>query len=390
MKRDTTNDTPAPKRRSFPKAFFLSLPMMLLTFAMLTGGKPISGPSQIVAFLLTYCFLNLFFFLMIYTGKTDRWRAPVFSAYSVAFVISFVTHLLEARGSMALSEANILRAQAPFCHMVIPMTLIPGALTKTIIFPGTIVGSFASISSMFILWIGASLSLGRGFCGWTCFFGGLEDGFSRLIKRPIIKRINPVFTYLPWALLLFIVLTSAAALSPVYCTWLCPFKAVTEYVQVISVKTLVQMVIFVTLFAGLVVTLPILTKKRIQCGLFCPFGAFQSLTNKVTGFAIRIDPDKCVKCGRCVRSCPTFSLDDESVASGGSRISCMKCGRCVDLCPKGAIHYHVKGTEPRSSGTLQRLLFLYPAFLFLATMGGGFFKDAIVRIIKLAATGHMI
>ncbi|HYA32292.1 MAG TPA: 4Fe-4S binding protein, partial [Thermodesulfovibrionales bacterium] len=279
---------------------------------------------------------------------------------------------------------------APFCHMVIPMTLIPGALTKTIIFPGTIVGGFASISSMFILWIGASLSLGRGFCGWTCFFGGLEDGFSRLIKRPIIKRINPVFTYLPWALLLFIVLTSAAALSPVYCTWLCPFKAVTEYVQVISVKTLVQMVIFVTLFAGLVVTLPILTKKRIQCGLFCPFGAFQSLTNKVTGFTIRIDPDKCVKCGRCIRSCPTFSLDDESVASGGSRISCMKCGRCVDLCPKGAIHYHVKGTEPRSSGTLQRLLFLYPAFLFLATMGGGFFKDAIVRIIKLAATGHMI
>ena len=155
-------------------------------------------------------------------------------------------------------------------------------------------------------------------------------------------------------------------------------------------KTLLQMVIFITLFAGLVIALPILTRRRAQCGLFCPFGAFQSLTNKVNGIDVRIDPDKCVKCGTCVRTCPTFSLSDESLAAGRAKMSCMKCGKCIDICPKGAISYHVKGTVPGVRGGLQRLLFLYPAFLFLATMSGGFFKDAIVKVVKLVTTGHIL
>ena len=59
-----------------------------------------------------------------------------------------------------------------------------------------------------------------------------------------------------------IVLLSAATLEPVYCMWLCPFKAVTEYPAVRSFETAGQMGIFITLFLGLVVVLPLLTKKR--------------------------------------------------------------------------------------------------------------------------------
>jgi ferredoxin-type protein NapH len=169
------------------KTFALCLPMLLLTAVMLSGGKIPAEPSRLAALVVTYLFFNTFFFLMLHKRRTDRYRAILFVTYAVAFVIAFITHLVEVRGSMALSEANMIEGETPFCHVVIPMTLIPAALTKTIIFPGSITGVHASIAGMFVLWIGASLSLGRGFCSWACFFGGLEDGFSRLLKRPIIK-----------------------------------------------------------------------------------------------------------------------------------------------------------------------------------------------------------
>ena len=98
---------------------------------------------------------------------------------------------------------------------------------------------------------------------------------------------------MPWAVLAAIVLLSAAMFEPTYCAWLCPFKAVTEFAEVNSLETAVQTGIFLTLFVGLVVVVPVLTKQRTKCAFFCPFGAFQSLFNKVNVFDIRIDRGKC-------------------------------------------------------------------------------------------------
>jgi polyferredoxin len=227
-------------------------------------------------------------------------------------------------------------------------------------------------------------------CSWFCFFGGLEDGFSRILKRPILRNINVKWTYLPYAVLLGVVLLAALTLSPTYCEWLCPFKTVTEFVEVTSVKLLIQTVIFLSLFVGLVVLLPILTKRRTQCGLFCPLGAFQSLTNKTNPFEVRVDPEKCGQCMKCIQICPTFSISPESIAEGRTGTSCTKCGKCIDACPQQALFYHVKGTSLISRFDRYRLLFLYPAFIILTAMAGRFVQDSIVKVAKLIATGSMI
>ena len=291
---------------------------------------------------------------------------------------------------MAISQADMIEGLTPFCHIVIPMTLIPAALTKTIIFPGTIIGAKHAIAGMFVLWIGSSLALGRGFCSWVCFFGGMDEGFSRLFKRARIKNINPKWTYLPYAVLLVIVLASALTLAPVYCEWLCPFKTVTEYPAITSLKTSIQAIIFISLFIALVMVLPALTKRRIQCSLFCPMGAFQSFTNKINVFDIRVNPERCIQCNKCIRTCPTFSINEETIAKGKTGMTCMKCGKCIDACEQKAIFYHIKGT-PLTGGKvgIYRRLFIYPAFIFLATMSGGFVQDAIVKIVRLIATGSM-
>jgi ferredoxin-type protein NapH len=378
-------------RPGLAKTALLCLPMALLTFMMLSGGGGLpQSPPGMFALAVTYLGFNALFFLMLRTGITDRYRAVIFVTFSVAFVISFISHLIEARGTMALTSETMLAGGTPFCHMVIPMILIPLAFTKTVIFPGTIIGGFASISSMLVLWLGVSLAVGRGFCGWFCFFGGLEDGFSRIFKKPVIRNINLKWRWLPFGILGLVVVTAALTLSPTYCEWLCPFKAVTEFNAVTSTLVLVQTIIFVSLFIGLVIVLPLLTKRRTQCAAFCPFGAFQSLTNKLNVFEIRIDPASCTKCQRCIQACPVLSIDQKSLETGKPLFTCLKCGKCVDVCPNKAIRFHVKGTPLTHEPEIMRRLFLYPAFLILATMAGGNIQDAIVRIISFITTGSFI
>ncbi|MBN1504139.1 MAG: 4Fe-4S binding protein, partial [Candidatus Eisenbacteria bacterium] len=83
----------------------------------------------------------------------------------------------------------------------------------------------------------------------------------------MIRHIQKKWTYLPYAVLAAVVVMSALTLAPTYCEWLCPFKTVTEFNEVNSFKSAVQAVILVSLFVGLVVVLPILTRRRTQCGL---------------------------------------------------------------------------------------------------------------------------
>jgi ferredoxin-type protein NapH len=381
---------PALPRFGIGKSVLITVPMMLLSAMMLTGGQAVpKDPLLLASTAFTWVLLNFVFFRMVSSGRTFAYRSGLFITLAVAFIITFSTALLSTRGSLALTGSDVVQGKTPFCHLVIPMVIIPGVLTRTIIFPGSLVGTFASIGSMLVLWIGATLALGRAWCSWICFFGGLDEGFSRIGKRPRIKNVGRAWTYLPFALLVAVVLISAVSLSPFYCEWLCPFKAVTEAPAITNALVLFQTILFIVLFLGTVVVLPLLLKRRAQCGLFCPFGALQSFTNKISAFDVRIDTTKCTRCGLCVRSCPTFSLTDESVAAGRTLMTCTRCGRCVDVCPVRAVSYHVKGTGVGASPNVARVLFLMPAFVFLSAIGGGMISTAIWRLLKLATTGSM-
>lgn len=373
------------------KSLLLTFPMILLILLFTTGGNPdFSTPEKLFAFLVTFLFLIYLFFRILYTGKTDRYRTMGFVTLALFFALTFIVNLIKARGSMTFNNENLLSCEIPFCHMVTTMIIIPIALTNSIIFPGSIIHGFASIASMLVIVIGVSLSLGRGFCSWGCFYGGWDDGASRILRKPKIKKINPVFRWMSFAVLLIVAITSAMALNPVYCDWLCPFKTVTEFEKVTSFAILMKTIVFLSLFAGLVIILPVLSKKRIQCATFCPMGALLSLANKINVFDVRINKDQCSSCEKCSKDCPTLSLSAEDVKRGAPSLTCMKCGKCIDSCSKHAIHYHIKGTPENKNYSWARNLFLFPSFMLLVIFLGGPMQSGIVLLINFVKTGSLI
>jgi ferredoxin-type protein NapH len=373
------------------KTLLLMIPMVLLVFIFITGGKPdFTDPKKLVSFPITFLFFMILFFMILFTGKSNRYRSIGFVVLALFFALTFIVNLVSMRGAMTFSNENLLSCEIPFCHIVTTMIIIPAVITQTIIFPGSILEGFASIATMLVIVIGISISIGRGFCSWGCFYGGWDEGFSGIGKKAVIKKVNPSFKWMSFAVLLIVALASAATLTPAYCDWLCPFKTVTEFEKVTSVEIFFKTLVFLSLFAGLVVVLPFLTKKRIQCATFCPMGALLSLTNKINIFGLRIDKDKCNKCGLCVKTCPTLSMAESDIEKGAPSFTCTKCGKCIDACTKNAIHYHVKGTPVNKNYTLNRMLFLFPSFTLLVIFTGGTMQQGILLLIKLFTTGSLI
>lgn len=329
------------------------------------------------------------FFMMMRTGTTYRWRRWFFVSVGLLFPIGFIHNVMVMRGSMGIPIEEMIAGRTPFCFMPIPLLILPAALTRTVVFPGSIVPgggmSGHGIAEMVGLWLAITLVVGKGWCSYACFFGGIEEGMAAIPKRPKIRKLDPRWRYGPWAVLLAMVLLSLALFEPAYCNWLCPFKAVSEYVAARNTVGVIQNGIFIVLFGALVIVLPLLTKKRTQCSWFCPFGAFQSIFNKISIFEVKIDQTRCKPCVLCQNACPNLSLSKESVAKGEALMSCMKCGACVDVCPRQAVVWHIKGTEGAWKPERARLLFLYGAWAMAVMFGGSIIVQGISTILHYFA-----
>jgi ferredoxin-type protein NapH len=375
--------------RSVGRSILLTLPIALWSLLMFTPAFQRAGHDRIIGAAAVIVFMTTLFFLMMRTGETYRWRRIFFVAMGFLFPVGFIAALLAERGTMSIPISRMVSGDTPYCFMVTPTIILPAAFTRSIIFPGSIVSSADhphAIAAMIGVWFAMTLVLGKAWCSYACFFGGIEEGFAAMPKRRKLHRFvtkyGGILRLIPWAMLVFVVLLSAALFEPVYCMWFCPFKTVTEFPAVRNLETAIQFGVFVTLFVGLVVVLPLLTKKRTQCGFFCPFGAFQSLFNKINLFEIRFNREKCVDCTLCQTSCPTVALSKESIQEGRTLLNCMKCGACVDACKKDAAVWHLKGTPVAARPELARLLFLYGAWALAIMFGGSVLAGSVATMVN--------
>jgi ferredoxin-type protein NapH len=325
---------------SVPTVISLSLFMAALEYFFIVqlAGGALRLSAWIVAVGL------LFLFVMIQrTGNISRYRRIFFASSTFLFFPAFIANLLETRGAMTVGVREVFLNQTPFCHIVIPQTVLPYLLNGVVVFPARLTDYFASVYAMIAIWLIATFTIGRGWCSWVCFYGGWDDAASRVSKRPrlAIKDEGKRIRYFGFAVLGFVALAGIATMTSVYCSWLCPFKTVTEYGELASGASYIAFMIFILLFFGTAIILPILSGRRVQCMSLCPFGAFQSIAGKASPYRVRIDAEKCTRCGLCARLCPVMAVDEASLGAGKPRIlsTCTMCGECVTACPSRAAGY---------------------------------------------------
>ena len=78
--------------KSFGKSLLYTLPMFLITFMFMTGGRPnFSDPSSGLALVSAFFLVNILYFLMHYTGKTDKYRAILFIIFALSLSFTLIT-----------------------------------------------------------------------------------------------------------------------------------------------------------------------------------------------------------------------------------------------------------------------------------------------------------
>lgn len=181
-------------------------------------------------------------------------------------------------------------------------------------------------------WVGAivayGLIAGRGFCGWFCPFGTLND---LLAFRKV--RINRVASYSKYAVLLGTIIAAWALADTIFCK-LCPAASITASIPYLFMGVakvnrpfIVHMISLGTVLLGMVII------ARFWCRYLCPMGAILSLFNKVSFLHLKLDTNRCSRCGDCAVACPMGLQPHEEYDDH----NCIKCGECTEACSLDAL-----------------------------------------------------
>lgn len=289
-------------------------------------------------------------FAIAYTGRVSFYRRVFFSVSALAFLLHFKLSLLDRIAASSCFN------ETPFCHIAMAPYFLNYLYQQYL---AVMSGGWKMWGPLTLgaAWLFLTLALGRGWCSWACFYGGIDDGLSALPRRPLVKMGRWALSLrdLPAALLVFMLLASFAYLLPVYCLWLCPFKLTGVFMDADPGPRRLQYALMLAALAALVLG-PLLTKKRVFCSYLCPFSAWQAFWGRLNPFRVSLDADKCSGCLKCAEACPMLAIKGSPEGKPEFLAYCNLCGQCFGACPSGGLRYTVLGRDlPAAAGWAGRL-----------------------------------
>ena len=323
-------------------------------------------------------------FAVFYTGRVSFFRRIFFSVSALAFLIHFKLGLFLKGFSLSCFK------DTPYCHIAIAPSLLNYLYQQYLALMSGGWKLWGPLSLVFI-WLFATLVIGRAWCSWACFYGGIDDGLSALPKKALLKpeKWGLKLRDFPAALLIFLLLVSFANMAPSYCLWLCPFKLTGVFLD--PDDALIRKIQYGLMFFALAILVigPLLTKKRTFCSFLCPFGAWQAFWGRLNPFRLSVDIQKCSGCRACADVCPMLAIKSEAGGKAEVLSYCNLCGECLKACPGMALSYTILGINTRcTTGGFSKLLDPKSFFVFsaltLSAVFSSFWAPAALRdILKL-------
>jgi polyferredoxin len=184
------------------------------------------------------------------------------------------------------------------------------------------------------IFIGATLVLGRAFCGWACPVGFLADvaGFVRGNVNRIFKasKGNKAgkgrFSYLQYGVLATVLLLSIFSLEALSITD--PLVIFQRSSYLLWAGAGIPIVLIGIVAGSLLV-------ERFWCRALCPLGGLLGLAALASPFGRKVGGG-CNDCGKCHRMCPMGAIARDN---RWDATACTKCLKCEKACPQAAIGF---------------------------------------------------
>ncbi len=204
--------------------------------------------------------------------------------------------------------------------------------------------SFSFYVSGFLIFVGALF--GRFVCGWLCPFGLIQDllnkiPFPKKLKTfrgdKALRKLKYVILVLFVIILPMFVVDITGLGEPWFCKWICPAGTLEGSVPLLIADNALRSTLgFLYAWKFVILVIIVLLSVVIYrpfCKYICPLGAVYSLFNRISVLKIRKDDTRCVSCKACNNVCK-MNVD---VMHNPNAAECIRCGMCIKACPTDAL-----------------------------------------------------
>jgi NapH/MauN family ferredoxin-type protein len=202
------------------------------------------------------------------------------------------------------------------------------------------------LMSGFVLAVGIILTviiLKRGFCGYICPFGTIQELIGKITAKKISMplKMDKYARYIKYVILAVILFGSAYFGALVFREY-DPFIAFFHFGKGIFWGELETTAITGVVILAITLLLSIFI-ERAWCRYFCPLGAIMAVFSKIGLTKIKRDNNKCTNCKICDKTCPVNVK--VSTVDTVKDSECINCNICLAKCPEKALSQKTFGKE---------------------------------------------